>query len=88
MDEVKELLQKLLQRRSELNSIEIEDDFQSLVVKARIMELYTVIAMVEEMAGNETISYICTDCDGTGTVMESQYATDCYKCGGSGRLEK
>ena len=82
------LLQKLKQRRLELESIEIQDDFQSLVVKARIMELETIIAMVELRTGTETISYICDDCEGTGTVMESEYATDCYKCDGSGRLEK
>lgn len=42
------LLQKLKERRLELESIEIEDDFQSLVVKARIMELETITAMVEQ----------------------------------------
>lgn len=82
------LLQKLKQRRLELESIEIKDDFQSLVVKARIMELDTIVAMVELRAGTETISYICDDCDGIGTVMESQYKVDCYRCGGSGRLGK
>lgn len=42
------LLNKLKQRRLELESIEIQDDFQSLVVNARIMELETILAIVEQ----------------------------------------
>jgi DnaJ-class molecular chaperone len=66
-------MNELIQYIKEVFGIELDSDS---------FELQHIIALSQDTTKQ------CDDCDGTGTVMESEYATDCYKCGGSGRLEK
>jgi len=52
-------------------------------------EGFVYLSQIEELLEDEWVEQIvCDDCNGTGSVMESQYEVDCYKCRGTGKIEK